>query len=270
MNNLIKMDLFRQRKNKSIWIFSTIIFVLAFIAPIIEVIFANLIVKVAESEPQEVYEAAKEAYDIMVNTKTDFSWILRASFGGLMTLSLFPLLYCATYFYSDISHGYIKNLAGQFPRRSMLAVSKYIVVLLPCIIMMAAGIVGNTIGHLITKGINMDCDVGMGVLAFLLKILMLWALASVLLLFAVGLNNKTLAIVIGVVFGTGMMSVFYLPLDLLFDKVFKLDFKVEKYVPDMLFRETDFDFLAALISSVVIIAACLIFTSMMTNKRDVN
>lgn len=269
MNNLIKMDLFRQRKNKSILIFSIIIFVLAFIAPIIEVIFAHLLVRVAEGEGKEVYEASKQAYDMMVNTKTDFSWILRATFGGLMTLSLFPLLYCATYFHSDVSHGYIKNLAGQFPRRSMLAASKFIVVLLPCTIMMLSGVVGNLIGHLVTKGVNMDSGVGMGIAAFFLKLLLLWAMASVLMLFSVGLNNKTLAIVVGVVFGTGMMSVFYMPLDMLFEKVFKLDFKVEKYVPDMLFRETDFNFLAALISSVVIIAACMILTSMMTNKRDV-
>ena len=262
MRNLLRMDLYRMVRQKTLWLFSGIIFVMTFAAPLLTRLFTTLLMGLAGEE--------SVTFDPI-----PLSTILRAPFGGLTSLLVFFTVFSAVFFYADLSHGYIKNLAGHFPRISMLSVSKFVVILLPMTIMFFVALLGSLLGNLIAFGIDFDDSIGNGVLEFLTKMLMAWAVVSVVLLSSAGIRNKTLGIILGVFLGAGMMTILYVPINLVFQKLFKMEnFFVNNYLPDQLLTLANMEqygvnLLNGVISSVIIIILCVALTMLLNSKKDI-
>ena len=89
--------------------------------------------------------------------------------------------------------------------------------------------------------------------------------------FTVGIKQKTIATVAGVVLGSGMLGLAYMGLNSVIEKVFKLEsFNINDYAPDsLLVSGGNLAAANALIVSVVIIAVFLSLTVRIFNKSDV-
>lgn len=279
MLNYLKMDFYRMRKTKTFWIYSIIIFAITFFIPIIVRVFLNMIsyglTETVTTEAAIESEIEFSPMSDLIPSSIDFSAILKAPFGGMTAIVVFPLVFAANFFYADIANGYIKNLVGRTPRISKLAISKYLVVFVEIFFAFVTGLVGTFLGNLIAYGVTFDSKIGWGLLEFLTKLLIAWAMASFVLLFAAALRTRALSIVIAVFLGTGMFSLLFTPLSFAIQQITKnYDFQLNTYIPDQLFLLTDFEYanislLNGVISSVVLIALCLFLTIFIIDKKDI-
>ncbi len=263
MMNLIRMDVFRLMKTKTFWILNIINFSLTFIAPImIKVIFDRLL--------SDTGVPADEATNELIGAQP-LSTMIGFPFGTVGLLMIVMLVSAAVFLHGDIGHGYIKNLAGQIPKKSHLTFSKFIVMAFHHLIMMAVCLSGTVLGNLVSRGIYIDAKVGESLGMFMIRFLLLYALTSVLLLFSSGLGNKTLSIVMAVIFGTGALNLLYAPLDLLFNQVFHWEIRVEDWMPDALAGSIAPapPILNSLLVGLIFVAVFVTLSGYVSNHRDV-
>ena len=104
MGNLIHMDLYRMRKSRAFWV----CLILALVLPIARPGVENLLIMVARMLSDEV-PAVSDA----VSLSGLISNALPIVNGMLCMISL------SIFFYADIEFGYVKNIAGQMPKKAL-------------------------------------------------------------------------------------------------------------------------------------------------------
>ena len=114
MGNLLRMDLYRMRKAKSFWV----CLILAFLFGLLSTPGVKLMTVVAGlvSNEKNLFPAT-----------ADLSGIIKAPFPILN--AMLALLSVNSFFYADVENGYIKNIAGQMPKRGYTIFSKFLAVI---------------------------------------------------------------------------------------------------------------------------------------------
>ena len=174
--------------------------------------------------------------------------------------------------YADIANGYIKNIAGQLPHKSQTIVSKFIVIGLHNLLFLAVGSLTNTLGNLILSGMGMinfvnDGMIAQAILTLLLKWLLSMALASILMFVTIGIKNKILASIVGVIIGTGSLGLAYMGLNTAANTVFHLEgFDLGSYMPDTLFNSVSVATNTAVINAVIVAIVCIVIFMALTVK----
>ena len=261
MVNIIKMDLYRLFKSRS------------FKVVLIVVVILNLLY--GSYDRLNTYLSAKsvvEGEDPVVWSKTvDFAKFLRKPifyFDCIMTL-----LSIVWFSHSDLSHGYIKNIAGQLPKKGYTVISKFIVVGVQNFFLLTAAVIGQAIGYLPYASIDFTDEIGDGIKHFWIKWLLLLSISAIILLFSSGLKSKNAATTIAVLMGGKILTTTYALLDI---GIHKLsidaidDFYISNYMPDTLMAFARPDVKTSVIVSLVIIAVFMTATVRIFNKRDVN
>lgn len=181
--------------------------------------------------------------------------------------------------YADISGGFIKNIAGQIPNKSSLIISKFIVIGVHNLMFFAVGSLTNMIGKLIVIGMGMaqladPGNIAAALLTLLLKWLLSMAIAAILLFVTNGIRNKVLGSVIGVIIGTGSLSLAYMGLSTAVDNIFHTEnFNLAMYMPDTLMNNVSVAANTAVINAVIVSVVCiaifLTLTIKVFNSRDI-
>lgn len=181
--------------------------------------------------------------------------------------------------YADIANGYIKNIAGQLPHKSHTIISKFIVIGLHNLLFLALGSLTHTLGNLMLSGMGMlnfvnDGMLFQAILTLLLKWLLSMALTSILMFVAIGVKNKILASIVGVIIGTGSLGLAYMGLNTAANTLFHADgFDLGNFMPDTLFNSvsvaTNTAVINAVIVSIVCIAIFMTLTVKVFDKSDV-
>lgn len=187
------------------------------------------------------------------------------------SLAVFLLLLVVSFTYMDIENGFIKNIAGQQPRRSNIAVSKYLTIMLANLVLMITALVGNIISKFIVGTVEVDAG---GILkagyTFGVKWLLLLALSALIMFLTIGLHAKPLATVGAVIAGTGFLSLFYMGLDLAISNVLHIDsLDLVSYAPDQLLTLDSYSGPKPVIVAVVFSVIFVVLTIIMSNKKDV-
>ncbi len=269
MSRLIKMDLFRMRKSKALWISGIIIFVMCIILPILAKMLAQLVLDLVKNgDDAQSIEQAQQLVDEF-NRPAAMSGVFRTMFGGLSLLLILVLVSASIFMFADLNHGYIKNIAGQLSNRGYLVISKFIVVNIQNIILLVISTLGTAVGVGVSRGIEYDSGVPDALLEYLVKILLLCGITAIVMFFTIGLHNKSLGIVAAVFFGLSALAIIATPLQLIMTNVAKIDFVISDYLPDALFASTDINKLRATIVALVCILVFLPVTLRFVNKRDV-
>jgi hypothetical protein len=261
MVNIIKMDMYRLFKSKSFKVVLIIVIILNLINGSIDRLSTYLTAKsVAEGEEPVV-------------------WAKTIAFSGFLKKPVFyfdcimTLLSIVWFSHSDISHGYIKNIAGQLPKKGHTVISKFIVVGMHNFLLLFVAVIAQTIGYLPYCSIDFGDDLGNGILHFWIKWLLLLAISAIIILFSSGLKSKNAATTIAVVMGGKIMTLTYMlisagiqkiPLDCL------KDFNLSKYMPDSLMTSAEPDVKRAILVSLAIIVVFMTATVKIFNKKDVN
>ena len=255
MMNLIKMEWYKLRTSKLFIVLLSIAFA------------ANLIISIGTPLITKLIMPG------MPIPPTLMSSLLSQPF-SFMFLMLIVFISAVSFMSLDFSGGYIKNIAGQVGDRGKIVISKFIVIGIHNLIFFIAGVLSSLLGTLIAGQITVDAAVMSGILTILIKWFLTMALCSILLFFAVGIRNKTLATIIGVVLSINALSLAYLGVNTLVANVFKInDFDFGSFMPDALMNSVSVVnnelVVNALVAGTIFIAVFVTLTYMTFKKRDV-
>ena len=255
MGNLIRMDFYRMRKSRTFLFCLGLTFVLALAsAPITRWMFT--LAKSLAPESMDTFEL-----------KINFSEILSDPFPmlGLMLLMI-SLCY---FFYADVENGYIKNIAGQVPKKGLTIISKFIAAIGHNVIFALVGILGNVIGSLFVRQIVMDSAVLDGLRVLVLKLLLVQSMTAMLLLAVSTFRSKSMGMVLAVLFGLGMTSLIYFGINEGVNQVFGTHVDISLYMPDTVMSEKPLETLKALAVACGWGAAFLIPAVLLFDRKDV-
>ena len=255
MANLLRMDLYRMRKAKSFWICLGIAFTLA-------------LLQTPLAWGLSMVGRMLSAEALPFPTTAQMSNILRDPF--LMLNGMLCLLSACSFFYADMENGYIKNIAGQMPRRGFTVLSKYLAILPHNLMFMAAGIIGNLIGTVLFQQILLDGDILDAAVTFLMKLLLIQNICAILLLVTASFQNKSLGTVLAVLMGLGLLYVVYSMIDSGINQLWQnKGFAIADYMPDQLLSRPKPPVLDSILVSAVTTAIFLPLSIRVFDRRDV-
>ncbi len=255
MGKLIRMDLYRMLKSKSFLICLLLTFLLA----VGDAPFGKLMFTLANSLSPEINETFA--------TKENFSNMIGNPF-PLMGLMLILLSLCS-FFYADMENGYIKNIAGQMPMKGFTVLSKFVAAGVHNLIFIVTGIIGNVIGTLFVRQIVLDGNELDSIRVLVLKLLLIQSLAALLLLVVTTFRNKSLGMILAVLFGMGLTSLIYLGINEGLNSLLGKEIDISKYMPDTVMKEKPLDTVKALTVAIVWGAVCLLPAIRIFDRKDV-
>ena len=197
----------------------------------------------------------------------------------------FPLVIVAliisviSFTYADIANGYVKNIAGQIPRKSDVVIAKFVAVgvhnmvffLVSALTVVIGTLIPTAMGH---ETIEFDSGLGAGLLTFLIKWLLAMAMSAILLFLTTGVQNKTIATVAGIFLGTGSLNLLYFGINEGVKAIFHVGkFSVNEFMPDQLINQVNVGANVAVIHSVAVSVVCIALFAVLTvrlfNRRDI-
>ena len=255
MGNLIRMDLYRMRKAKGF----KICLLLAFVVALLSTPAYRLLMSLSELLGAEV--------DLFPKQKA-FSEILSKQPGSLGTMLC--LLSICGFFYADVENGYVKNIAGQMPKKGYTVLSKFLSSIPHTLLFMLVCVAGDVIGTLFFQRIVIDFGVADGLRIFVLHLLLIESLCAILLLFTAVIQSKSLGTTFAVLFGMDLLSLVYYGIDTGLNKLFtKKSFYIGDYMPDEILKEADPATVKTLLVSGVVICAFLWLSIHVFDRKDV-
>lgn len=131
MFNLIKMDIHRLFYSKSTWV----IFFFVAVLSVFSVTMTNTDIHMMKEEPSATEETMDER-QIGISVEADSEWVDGdIEIGSIISvemrsalLAILCVIFTALFINAEQKNGYIKNIAGQFPRREKLVASKFIAI----------------------------------------------------------------------------------------------------------------------------------------------
>ncbi len=198
--------------------------------------------------------------------------VIKSPFPSLTGLlgPLLILLSVCSFLYADIADGYVKNIAGQMPRKSFTVLSKFCAVAVHNLVFMALTVLARLAGTLIAYRLVIDGGVTEAIGAFLLKYLLLQGVCAILMLVIVALRSKTLGIVLSVMISFSVLALLYAGLETLLEKLLKVDnVEISGYMPDTLLKESAPDTVKAICSALVTMGICVPLGMWLFDKNDI-
>lgn len=258
MGNIIRMDLYRLHKTVS---YKVCLLIVALM---------NLVIGPME---RGIYLLTKRMVgedDARWVGSMDFSEFLDRPFG---TFDIIVVMLSIVWFtHADIENGYIKNIAGQLPKKGYTVISKFITLIVHNLIFTAAALIGQTVGYMIVKNVNFTNGISTAAGHFCVRFLLMMAMSSLVLFLTTALGARTLGSIAAVLWGGGFLSLAYMGVDMLISKLFKLeDFTLGNYMPDSLFHTgaDDFENGRGIIVGAAFCVVLLVLSIRIFNKRDV-
>ena len=261
MDNLLKMDMRRLFHSTTFYVSMIIVAGL------------NLLTGCGFTYLMRLFIQADEVTEINLS-----NLIMTPFVGSLFIIAMFVSL--INFSFADIAHGYIKNIAGQVPHRRDVVVSKFVVLGLHNIIFLLVGVLSNILGYvLLAVGgavkIVADGNIVAAIVTLILKWMLVMSITAILLFLTNGVRNKTLAVVTGVIIGTGVLGLAYMGLNLAVNNIFKIeDFDLADYMPYSIMKNIDYAganlaFVNAIVVSIVVTLVFMGLTIKVFNSRDV-
>ena len=254
MGNLIRMDLYRMNKAKSF----RVCLILSFVCALASTPLEKLMYSLASMLQTENVGGFSETSDLCGMIASPVSSIV----------VMLSLLSVVCFFHADMEGGYIKNIAGQMPKKGFSILSRFIASVPHSLVFMLAGLAGNIIGTLPLQRIVVEGSVPESIGFFLLKLFLMTGVCAILLLVTVSLRNKSLGMILAVLMGLGLSSLIYMGIDAGLSQLFR-DVSISPYMPDQLLKEAKPGLLRSILVSAVTIGIFLPVSIRVFDKKDV-
>lgn len=155
MFNLIKMDIHRLFYSKSTWV----IFFFVAVLSVFSVTMTNTDIHMMKEEPSATEETMDER-QIGISVEADSEWVDGdIEIGSIISvemrsalLAILCVIFTALFINAEQKNGYIKNIAGQFPRREKLVASKFTAIAFQIFLMMLVFIIGIIVSGFVLWG----------------------------------------------------------------------------------------------------------------------
>ncbi len=258
MINLIKMDLYKMRKLKSFYVMLILTALFSFAqTPMLRLLMSL----------SSLLEIEDSSFSLFPKT-CDLSSIIGQPYP--VVAASFALLSVCYFFYADMENGYIKNIAGQVPKRGYTMSSRYLASIFHNLTFVVVGIVANLIGTMIFQKIIVDAGMKDAVIACLLKFLLMQSIYAILVLVVSVMKSKSFGTTLAVIMGTGMMELIYTAISSGVTALLKLkSFDLAKYMPDALMNKAQPPVIRSLIVACVTIVLFMALSRNIFDRRDV-
>lgn len=236
MINMIKMDLYRLFRTKSMYVIWLILAALV----VLTTFFSKTDYEYMNNEDVAVSEQTVSADTQNINigmnvelpTKpgekvTVFDIFFANSQGKFYTL--FMVIFAVIFSTADISSGYIKNIAGQVKSRKMLIISKAVLLALYTVITLIGTFVLQIISNAIVFGEVVLGNVDDIVVYLGIQLILHYAMVVICMTIAIIIRNNVVSMVMSICLTMNIMSVIYLAANNIIEKMGIKDFQIYKY-----------------------------------------
>lgn len=242
MLNLIKMDMYRMVRTVSFWVLCIVAAAMAIFSVYMTEVEMSAIRGTSYAEQSESFQdtQSEDALTIGVYVDTDPAWaeekipyidLVSKNLSGMMVLllcAIFPPLFVN----AEQKHGYIKNIAGQLPRRGMLVLSKLAVIAIQVLALFVVFMLAIAATGLIIWGNRLvfdDFGKLMGVVA--VQYLLHFAFSAVVSAITVATRITGICMTFGILVATGFMQMLYYAVNYQFETN-NINFNIMNYMLD--------------------------------------
>jgi len=279
MFNMIKMDLARMFKSKSMFVIGII-----FAAMIFSTSF--LLKTISEDEKmsqlmEQSQEAASDNTDVgisvsIVPEEDGKVSVLNDLYGNTngKVMILFMVIFTVIYSSADYTSGFIKNIAGQVKNRGMLVVSKAVCLFIYTVIFFAFYLLVQIISDGVILGYFKIGDVG-DLFSYLgVELLLHYAIVILVMSLTIIIRNNLISMIVSVCMCMNLFTLMYNGIDKIISKAGIDDFSILKYtltgnVSLLLPGAEAGDNVRCIVMSLIFGLAFLIIGSIVFKKRDV-
>lgn len=280
MFNLIKMDMYRLFRSTSTWI--TLLFVV--ILAVFSVVMTNIDIKMAEDDPSSLITETTEEAQLGIYVETNPEWVKgNIEVGDIISteigsglLAILSAVFAAIFANAEQKNGYIKNIAGQFPRRGSLIISKFVAIAIQIFLMMIVFTVVTVITCFILWGDRFYLDSFTPILKFLgTQYLLHLGFAALIMFFSILTRSTAFSMTAGILVCAGFAVPIYSIINkLVTDIKPNLNFNIGDYMIDRNISQISLaatsDIMIRGIFVGIIFAAVSVLLAMFTiQKRDV-
>lgn len=216
MLNLIKMDLYRMFRTKSLYVIWIVLAVALLFTTILCKTDYEILNEADAVQQEQVAELTTENINVgmMVTLPTEpgekvtvFDIFFGNSQGKFY--ALFLVIFVVLFSTADISSGYIKNIGGQVQSRGALAISRAIALAVFTIMTLAGVFVFQAVANGIIFGYLEWGDARAILLYFATEVVLHYALVLICMTIAVTLKNNVISMVIAVCLTMNVMTIVY-------------------------------------------------------------
>lgn len=281
MFNLIRMDLYRMFHTGSTWILIGVISVFAVFSFYMGVVDQRLMEESGEDNNLVIKGEDEEGmeFGIMVNTPYHedgseaayLEYVCADLQSGI--LLVFISIFAVVYVNAEEKSGFIKNIAGQFPNRFWIYLSKNIVVAVFVFMAMAAYMVMQIFGFLIWHtGAPFGMDmIGEALRYGIIQWILMSAFAAGLVLITTLIKSTAIGITIGMMISCGFSQIFLGFYYKIFQntKLHVEDYLITDNIKTIAYSSSMSRLWRALLVGVVFLVVYNVIGSVVMQKRDV-
>lgn len=279
MLNLIRMDLYRLIHSKSTWVIMVFVIALAIFGSVMTDTDIELLkeepaiaTEASEDRPIGIYvEAQPEWLTGSIEMGSEVSAEMRSEL-----LAVLCVIFAAIFANGDYKNGYIKNIAGRFPRREQLVISKFVTIAFQVFLMTALFVATLVISGYVLWGSDFYLgDAGDFFKYIFVQYLLHLGMASLIMFLCLLTRSAAFGMTGGILFCSGLA----VPLYALINKGINglkhgLDFDINKYVLDGNITMLKYDSAASMIDRGLLVGAAFAVVSLalavlITKKRDI-
>lgn len=280
MINIIKMDLYRMFRTKSIYVIWTIMAAV--------ILFTTYLgksdVDARNTETQiPVYEEQADTnpalgMQVIIPTNAGTKVTLFDMFFGNCqgkAIAIFLVIFSVLFATADLTSGYVKNIAGQVQNRGYLILSKTFCLFLYTILSMLFFLVVQGISNLLIFGYFKMGDVKDFTVYFILQVLLHFTLALIISAIAIMIHNNVISMIIAVCLCLNVATIFYSGIDRIIanigaDSFHLSDYTVTGRISALPMAFSAHDNVTALLTALIFSVIAAVSCSIVFTKRDVH
>ena len=279
MFNLIKMDTHRLLHSKSTWIIICFVIGLA----IFSVTMTNSDIEFMKEDPSSATETIEgrpvgiyvEAQPEWVDGDIEIGSIVSVEMRSQL-LAILCVIFASIFTNADYKNGYIKNIAGQFPRREQLILSKFITIALQVYIMITVFTLAIVASGYALWGSKFYLGSFAELIKYLgVQYLLHLGVAALMMLLCILTHSTAFSMTSGILLCSGLAVPVYSLINKAVNEMKTgLDFDLNKYILDGNITMLTFDSTAEVMTRGIAVGAVfafisLIFAMMIMKKRDI-
>ena len=281
MLNLIKMDLYRMFRTKSLYVICIVLAAALLFTTILCKTDYEILNEADAVQQEQVAELTTENINVgmMVTLPTEpgekvtvFDIFFGNSQGKFY--ALFLVIFAVLFSTADISSGYIKNIGGQVQSRGALVISRAIALAVFTIMTLAGVFVFQAVANGIIFGYLEWGDARAILLYFATEVVLHYALVLICMTIAVTLKNNVISMVIAVCLTMNVMTIVYGLVNTAIQKMGIQNFQIYEYTITgklslLPMNPGGKECLAAFGVALAFIVATIVAGSVVFQKRDI-
>lgn len=283
MLNMIRMELFRMFKTKSLYVIWTIFAVLMIVTTALT---AGEMDAYSLEDRQQNYEYAMEEQESgQVNLGMDVTpptkpgeqvSVFDMFFANIKgkAVAVFMIIFTILYSTADVTSGFVKNIAGQVKNRGLIVCAKAVCLFLYTVLTMMLFFIVQAVANKLFFHEVILGDKRTFALYFLLQTILHFALLMIVMCIALVVRNNVVSIVIGICLCMNALIIFYSFIDRMLAKVGLENFHMINYTVSgkitLLGTEITSEMaVTSLLVGFAFVAAAVCLGSFVFKKRDI-